>query len=462
MNIIIIIVKGKKNGKYYNLVCTNKYFKHEYKKKKFIWIMTDGTAYDQMVELHKLHKYRITTSFKVLGKNFKLTNELHQSIIVGKRNRNYFGSNIDIDNILQQVIDSNYKLNYRGWTYPMAGIIGENKGGFRENRFFYKKFVVDGREYLNFYSFCNFTNPFPFLKFYFDSYQESDHLNNAYYNYSYEIKDFLKIRTNNNYHLKKNISKEIFFEELDDFFIAHPIDLFNVNITNCLEKSFEWNKNENISILYYTTQLDHFNHLFGKKHGYTLMNTYLTEKMIFNLMKWIDENPDHALIVTTDHGGQEFYGEDLIRNHGEDTPGNEGIFYIYTKELKDYYDELNSKEKYIDIVDESAIIPQILYDINIPIYSEGIPYSIINDNNLAYSALKSKEIQLISFIDNYIKKYGSKYNKLLKIKKKLNDSLSQFESIEKLYLNNQTNETDRQFKMVIDENLDKLRRRQKK
>ena len=45
------------NGTYYDLVCTNKYFKYEYKKKKFIWVMTDGTAYDELVELHKLHKY---------------------------------------------------------------------------------------------------------------------------------------------------------------------------------------------------------------------------------------------------------------------------------------------------------------------------------------------------------------------------------------------------------------------
>lgn len=450
-----------RNGTYYNLICTNKYFKHEYKKKKFIWIMTDGTAYDQLVELHKLHKYRITTSFKVLGKNFKLTNELHQAIIVGKRNRNYFGANIDIDNILQQAINSNYKLNYRGWTYPMAGIIGENKGGLKENDFFYKKFIDDGKEFLNFHSFCNFTNPFPFLKLYFDTYQESDHLKRAYFNYSNKIKDLMHISTNNNYHLKKNISQDIFFEELDNFFIEHPIDLFNVNITNCLEKSFEWNPNENISILYYTTVLDHFNHLFGKKHGYTIMNTYLTEKMIFHLMKWIDKNSDYALIITTDHGGQEFYGEDFLRNHGEDSPGNEGIFYIYTKELKDFYDELNVKEKYIDIVDESAIIPQILYDINIPIYSEGIPYSIINDNIIAYSALKSKEIQLISFIESYIKKYGGKYKKLLNIKNQLNNSLSKFESFEKLYFNNQTNETNKQFQKIINENLEQIKHQQK-
>jgi len=450
------------NGTYYDLVCTNKYFKYEYKKKKFIWVMTDGTAYDELVELHKLHKYKITTSFRVVGDNFKLTNELHQAKITGKRNRNFFGSNIEFDNLLQQAKNSKMKINYRGWTYPIPGIIGENKGGIKDGKFFNKKFIDDGREFLNFYSFCNFTNPFPFLKLYFDTYQKSDHLKNSYYNYSTEVKDLLKRSTDHNYHLEPNISKDIFFENLDEFFEEHPIDLFNENISECLGKSFEWNPDDNISVLYYTTELDHFNHMFGKRHGYAIVSSYLTEKMIFNLMNWTDENPDYALIITTDHGGQDFYGEDFIRNHGEDVPGNEGIFYIYTKELKDNYDSLNVKEKYIDIVDESAIIPQILYDINIPIYSDGIPYSIVNDNILAYSALKAKEIQLIYLIDNYISKYGSKYNKLLNIKKELNESLSQFEFIKNNYFNNDTNSSKKLFKNLINENLENIKKQQKK
>ena len=447
--------------KLYNLICTNKYFKHEYKKNKFIWIMTDGTAYDQLVELHNLYKYKITTSFKVLSKRFKMTDELHQAIITGKRNRNFYGSNIDFDNILQQVVGKGNKLNYRGWTEPIPSIIGENEGGSKDGQFFYKKFIDDGHEYLNFYSFCNFTNPFPFLKLNFDTYQKYENLNNNYI-YSGILKSFMSRCTDKSYHLRKNISKEIFFEELDDFFKEYPIDLFTVNISNCLEKSFEWNQSDNISILYYTTENDHLNHLFGKSHGYAIVSSYITEKMILNLMKWIDNNNDYALIITTDHGGQDFYGEDFIRNHGEDIPGNEGIFYIYTKELKDNFDELNVKEKYIDIRDESAIIPQILYDINIPLHSEGIPYSIINDNVLAYSALKAKEVQLLGVIDSYTKKYGGKYDNLLEIKDKITYSLNQFEWIEDIYFNNNSYEIEKQFKNIIARNLENIKNWQNK
>ena len=140
---------------------------------------------------------------------------------------------------------------------------------------------------------------------------------------------------------------------------------------------------------------------------------YITEKMIERIIEWIDTHEDYALIVTADHGGQEFYGEDSLRNHGEDNPGNEAIFFIYTKELKDNYDELKKRERYIHMTDESTIIPQILLNISIPINSRGFPRSIINNDINTFISLKMKEIQLIKLIERYIEKYKN-YEKSLK------------------------------------------------
>ena len=53
---------------------------------------------------------------------------------------------------------------------------------------------------------------------------------------------------------------------------------------------------------------------------------YITEKMIEKLIESIDMNDDYVLIVSSDHGGQEFFGEDALRNHGEDI-----------KEMKQYF-----------------------------------------------------------------------------------------------------------------------------
>ena len=82
---------SNENNVHYDLLCTNKYFKNRnYKKSKFIWITLDGTATSQLVELHNLEKYKITTSFLNIGNYNKYTNSLYESMMTGKYNKNIF------------------------------------------------------------------------------------------------------------------------------------------------------------------------------------------------------------------------------------------------------------------------------------------------------------------------------------------------------------------------------------
>ena len=145
-----------KNNLHYDLLCTNKYF--NYKKSKFIWVTIDGTATDQLADLHNLEKYNITTSFLNIGNYNKYTNMLYESMMTGKYNKNIIGSNIKYDNFIKQVIKAGYKVSYIGWTYPIPGLIGDNL-----TNLFYEKHIDDGHEILAFNSFCNMTNLFPFL-----------------------------------------------------------------------------------------------------------------------------------------------------------------------------------------------------------------------------------------------------------------------------------------------------------
>ena len=233
----------------------------------------------------------------------------------------------------------------------------------------------------------------------YDKYQNPT-LNNVFDNdLLNKMKDIIN---NKSLYLYKKETRLELYEELDEFFKINQLDLFNINISECLRKSFDWNRNENISILYYTTEIDHFNHVFGKTHIFNVLQMYITEKMIEKLIEWIDMNDDYALLVSSDHGGQEFFGEDALRNHGEDIRGNEAIFLIYTKELKDHYDKLKIKERYIHMTDENEIIAQILLNINIPIYSRGFPFKLINNDINAFISLKMKEIQLIKLMEKYI------------------------------------------------------------
>ena len=156
----------------YDLLCTNKYYKNNYKKSKFIWIFTDGTASDQLTILNNYEKYKISSKFLVKGDDitYKHTNELHQALLSGKHNRNILGKEINFDHVIKQLKNAGYKINYRGWSLPIPDIIGETNGK-NENKFFYKQFIDDDHEITAFSSFCNLTNPFPFLELKYDKHQ---------------------------------------------------------------------------------------------------------------------------------------------------------------------------------------------------------------------------------------------------------------------------------------------------
>ena len=182
--------------------------------------------------------------------------------------------------------------------------------------------------------------------------------------------------------------------------------------------------------------------------------------MIINIMKWIDEHPDYALIFNSDHGGQHFYGEDTIRNHGEDFPGNEGIFYIYTNEFKNNYTNLKMSERYINIIDESALMPEILLNVNIPLESKGIHFQLINDEIFAYSSLKRKEIQLIKLIKEHDK--DGENEDFQEILKQLNTSFGQIDEIKNKYFNKDDINSKKEFKQINKNNLEKLINQQNK
>ncbi len=97
-------------NKHHDLLCTNKFF--NYKKSKFIWISIDGTATDQLVELHNLEKYKITTSFLNSGKFNKYTNMLYESMMTGKYNKNMIGKEMKYDHYIRHIIKANNTISH--------------------------------------------------------------------------------------------------------------------------------------------------------------------------------------------------------------------------------------------------------------------------------------------------------------------------------------------------------------
>ena len=421
------------SNEYYDFLCTNKYYRYNYKKNKFIWIITDGTAYDQLNILNNFEKYKIASPILINGDDitYKHTNEMHETLITGKHNRNFNGNEIEGDNLFKQLINAGYKINFRGWEMPCADLVGDKKKGKNENKIFNKKFIDNKHEVLAFSTFCNITNPFPFISSKFLDYQKPEPNHILDYEVVRKIESLIDDKKE---FIFDNLSKTELYDELDIIFSQSNINIFSMDMNECLRKSFEWNDQENISILYYTTEVDQYNHFYGKAHIYTILQMYITEKMIEELMKWIDIHDEYALIITSDHGGQNFLGEDIIRNHGIDFHGNEAILFIYTKELKEHYNELNIAKRYIHMKDVNEILNQVLLNISIPLNSKGFPINLVNDSVNIFSSLKSKEIQLINIVEYYSKKYPYYENDLKDLLIGLKDDFSQINYILSEYI----------------------------
>ena len=372
-----------------SLICKNKY-----KKNKFIWVFVDGNAYDQLVLLKNKEKYGIPIIFRGKGEGYKHTSPLFSEMFSGVISRSIFYSELKTDHIFKQLYSANYSMNFLGMNHPVNKLCGVKTKTFKNRR------ILKEHEICSFCDFCNVT------------YNIEDSW----------CKNYYKTIINRDERLLPEISKEKIYSDLDKHFKNDNKDILeNIDLNDCFKKSFiEFNGKENL--VYYNTEIDKNNHLFTKDHIKTITEEYNTEIWLIKLMKWIDEHPDYALIVNSDHGGQKFYGEDDINNHGLDIEGNEAIIFIYTKEFKDNYNKLKLDNIYYNKLDPSSIISQIFENVNLPLQSSGISYPIGNDSLFRYVAYKSKEVQLINQLNTYKTKYPSYEISLNKIIYKIKNS----------------------------------------
>ena len=372
-----------------SLICKNKY-----KKNKFIWIFVDGNAYDQLVLLKNKTRYRIPIIFRGKGQGFKHTSPLFSQMFSGVPCRSMFYDELKTDHIFNQLHLANYTMNFLGINAPVNKLCGVKKNIFKNKK------ILGGHEACSFCNFCNIT------------YNMEDSWCENYY------KSILNV----DQRLLSDITLEKVYSDFDQHFKVDNKDILEeINLNECFKKTFyEFTGKE--SLIYYNTEVDKYNHLVSKGHIKTIGEEYNTENWIIKIMKWIDEHPDYALIVNSDHGGQKFYGEDDINNHGLDIEGNEAIIFIYTKEFKDNYDKLKLDNIYYNKLDPSSIISQIFENVNIPLQSEGISYPIGNDSLFRYVAYKSKEVQLTKELNTYINKYPYYEEYLITILNKLQNS----------------------------------------
>lgn len=329
--------------------------------------MIDGLAISQFSYLAKHIKSRANL-YKINSQDFyRQSGALHEMYLTGKFSNNFVADPILIDNLFLQMNKADHKLNFIGTPYPVAYLAGGHK-----NLIYFNKSFVGEEEY-------PFENICPSLR-------------DTIYN-GVGLKLPLDIINDE--------SKLISF--LDQEIASYPM-----NITECLAENGVFSLgNANLNLIYYTAMIDNHNHAFSKTSPHAFKVTYGIEKFALKMMDWIDENPDYALFFSSDHGGQDFFGEDSYCNHGCLKDGNQGIFFSYVKEFnqnlgnnKNFNDEIDSsdeneddgviiknnnnvnndddspylnKKLEIDIFDVAPTVTQLIENANIPIFARGKP-----------------------------------------------------------------------------------------
>ena len=277
--------------------------------------------------------------FKVNSQDFyRQSGALHEMYLTGKFSNNFVGDPIQIDNILFQMNQANHKLQFFGSPYPLAYL-----AGLPPNSLYFNQSNIAIEEY-----------PFEIIC---PTYKETLY-NGVHLTLPLELLD--------------ENQREMLYTYLDE-----KIGEFPTNISDCLREKNLFPADTELNLIYYTAMIDNHNHAFSKENANAIKVTYGVEKFILKMMKWIDENPEYALIFSSDHGGQDFFGEDSYCNHGCLKEGNQGIFFSYVKEFQEM--TIIQEKDEIDIFDIAPTISQLIEDVNIPIFAKGEPAILGND-----------------------------------------------------------------------------------
>jgi len=369
-----------------DIICSNKY-----KKKKFIYVLIDGAAYDQLYELRENRdKYNITRIFRGITSDYKQSAVNFHIMFSGKKNRNFIGNTIKEDHLFYNLFQAGVRYTFRGIKLIIYTLVG---------RQLFEKYTITPTEVQSMDTMCDFSLDV-----------DDEWTKNFLENISDSLGEF-----------KPGFDKKYLYAQLDKHF-EPKLKIFNERgdndfLSKCFTKYFKWTGNE--SIIYYGNKIDHINHNFHKNHVKVMTQIYLTEKMLIRLLDWCYDHPEYALFYATDHGSQEFFGEDNIINHGGNEDGNEAVFFAYTRDLANDYQKLKLDDKIVSLYDFSTLVSQLIDGGVVPLESLGVPYPMANGGLFNITSIKAKGQQLMKYIEIFVKKYPKNKD----ILKPINDSI---------------------------------------
>ena len=399
------------------LVCDNKF-----KKSKLILLLIDSLPYDVLHDFNNYRETKLTNLFRSKGIEYKQSGALFETVLTGKFSRNYMTSTImKMDNLPRQLKNANMSVYYKIRDFPIYSLVDKKYG---------TKFETHSGEGIPLLNFCKISIK-PFMDFREEVQQ----------NYIDESNIFFK----------KGITQNYLYEKANEKLMPE-FEKIRKQFNNCFaERDFN-------SVVYYTDCLDHLIHISHRNHPLPIYGIYFLEQYVKQLIQWInEEHKEYALALASDHGGQIYFGEDTLCNHGCNSPGNEGIFFVYNKELGNNYDKYKTiaeKESapVVSLNDFACTVTQTVKNANLPLESDCIPRPIGNDKLLRFTTVKAKEIQL----KKYIEKLGLKYPDLSnqyhsKYDEKLNNHKynAYFKDMDSIY-NTEEKTYDEYMKYIMD------------
>ena len=383
------------------LVCDNKF-----KKKKAILLLIDSLPFDSLSNFHNLKESKMTNFYRGKGLEYKQSGALFETILTGKFSRNYLASiSMKMDNIQKQLYNANLSIFYRIRDFPLYTLF---------NKSYIKKIEKHYGESLPLSTLCKIDiTPFEsYKKVILDNYFDESGL-----------------------YFKEGITKEILYEKANEKLKSEFAKLKH-NFDVCFsQRNFD-------SVIFYTDNLDHVIHTTHRNEPLAIYAIYFLEQYIKQLIEWINEkHGEYALALASDHGGQFYYGEDTLCNHGCNSLGNEAVFFIYTKELGDNYEKYKNHAEgeeppIVSLNDFACTFMQSVKNTNLPLESTCTPRYIGNDKLLMFTTVKSKEIQLKKYLEKLVKKYPElkeQYEKKYSPKFKDNKFVSYFKNNNSIY-----------------------------
>ena len=352
--------------------CENKF-----KKEKIIFLLIDSLPYDVLLNLRQFNKSKISNFFRGQGIEYKQSGALFETILNGKFSRNYLASNeMKMDNLQKQFINAKIDAFYKVQDFPIYGLL--NKSLINQ-----KLFEKHKGEESPLYLFCDIDvgPPSQFGKEVSDNYNDET-----------------------GYYFKEGLNQEILYSKANEKLDTH-FKKMKSQFNKCLKsKNFS-------SYIFYSDTLDHINHCTQRKSPRATYAVYFIEKIVQELIEWInEEHPEYALALVSDHGGQTYYGEDTLCNHGCNHLGNEAVFFVYTKELGENYDKYhikyeNGEAPIVSLNDFVCVFASVLKDFNYPLETTCTPRYIGNDKLIYFSSIKLKEFQLKQYVEKLARKY---------------------------------------------------------